>query len=356
MAVRHNFRWNKHDHIRRSARSFGRDRSLYFDQLPWTPPVANMEGRVSYYDPRRIAKVRRRLKGVDKKRYLRDIAERICRPDMSAKQRVEAVCGFVPRAIYYNPIEQPQEDHTGDMLTDPVELLELHDGRCGQGVCVTLALLGAADVECRRREVFHHVTCEARYDGAWHLADALMFGEDQPERDGEVLSVAELQREPYFADAFPLHCFAYTPDELLSEDGYRLLGYSFGDWGSLAYYSWYMGGDEEYPPMMSVFLPPERLGGEKVRLRWAPSGKRGGGSVRYRVAVYLDRDRTQRIFFRTLKATSLVWNVPQPNRMYFVGVTAIDDHLLKNPDTWYPEAAGNFVLAPEGQYGWYGVL
>ena len=44
------------------------------------------------------------------------------------------------------------------------------------------------------------------------------------------------------------------------------------------------------------------------------------------------------------------------NRMYFVGVAAIDDHVLKNPDTWYPEAVTNFVLVPKGQYGWYGVL
>lgn len=356
MAIRYDFNWDKHAHVRKSARSFGRERSLYFDMLPWTPPVANMEGKVSYYDPRRIARVRKRLKGTDKKRYLREIAARICRPDMTDKQRVAAVCGFVSQALYYNPIEQPQENDMGDMITDAAELLELHDGRCGQGVCVTLALLEAADVECRRRNVFHHVTCEARYGGKWHLADALMFGKAQPERDGEVFNVAQLRREPYFADAFPLTCFAYTPEELLSRDGYRLLGYSFGDWGSLAYYSWYMGGQEEYPPMMSVFLAPERVSQDTVRLRWAPSGKRGGGAIRYRVAVYHDRARTQRILLKTTHALSLVWRVPEPNRMYFAGITAVDNHTAKNPDTWYPEAPGNFVLAPKDQYGWYGVL
>lgn len=356
MALQYDFRWNKQAHIRGSARWLGRDRSLFFPMEPWTPPTINMEGKISYYDPARIARARKRLRGVDKKRYLRGILDHILKRDMSAKERVAAICGFVSDALHYNPTQQPQENDTGAMLTDPVELLELHDARCGQGVLVTLALLHQAGIECRERAVFHHVTCEARYQRKWHLADALMFGAGQPERDGEVVNVAELQRAPYFADAFPLRCFAYTPEELLSADGYRLLGYCFGDWGSLTYYSWYMGGDEEYPPTMPLLLPAERAGSNAVRLRWSASRKRNGGAVRYEVSVYRDRARTRRIFARTVKRPEAVFVVPESNRMYFVSVKAIDDHMRKNPNTWYPGAVGNFVLVPKDQYGWYGVL
>jgi Transglutaminase-like superfamily len=356
MTVRYNFRWNKHNHVRLSTRALDTDTSLYFSSEPWSPASDNMEGRVSYYNPKRIAAVRKRLKGVNKKQYLRDIVTKVCKGINADKERAAAICQFVSDALYYNPLQQPQENHTGDLLCDPVELLELHDGRCGQGVYVTVALLEAAGIECRLRNVFHHVTCEARYGGRWHLADALMFGAGQPERDGKVLNVAQLRRDPYFADAFPLHCFAYTPEELLSRDGYRFLGYAFGDWGALAYYSWYMGGELDYPPFMPVALPPERLSDDTVRLRWAPSAKRNGGPVRYRVTVYEDRQRTVPVFTRTVKSTSLKWRVPAPNRMYFTGVAAIDDHIEKNPDTWYPEAVGNFVLVPPDQYGWYGVL
>ena len=270
MAVRYNFRWNKHEHIRASARSMDTGQSVFFVSNPWTPAIENMEGRVSYYDPARIAAVRKRLKGVNKKHYLKHIVERILKGAADDKARVARICGFVSDALYYNPIQQPQENHTGKMICDPVELLELHDGRCGQGVYVTVGLLEAAGIECRQRNVFHHVTCEARYGKRWHLADALMFGADQPEREGVVVNVAELRREPYFADAFPLHCFAYTPEELLTRDGYRHLGYSFGDWGSLAYYSWYMGGGLDYPPFMPVVLPALRDGKGGVVLRWAP--------------------------------------------------------------------------------------
>jgi hypothetical protein len=354
--VRYNFRWNKHEHIRMSARSFGPERSLFFSMEPWTPPIVNMEGKVSYYAPERIGRMRKRIDGVEKRAYLQDILDRILDAGMSDKERIARICAFVADALYYNPVEQPQVNDMGSMLTDAVELFELHDGRCGQGVCVTLALLKQAGFECRRRDVFHHVTCEARYGGRWHLADALMFGANQPERGGEVLNVAQLRREPCFADAWPLQQFAYTPEELLSRDGYRILGYTFGDWGTLTYYSWYMGGEEDYPPMMPCVLPPDRLPGGKVRLHWSRSGKRNGGPVRYRVAVYIDRKRTQRIFSKETDKTSVVWRVPETNRMYFVGVTATDDHVLKNPDTWYPEAVNNFVLVPKGQYGWYGVL
>ena len=352
----YDFRWNKHDHVRNSARSLGADRSLFFEQEPWTPAVTNMEGVVSYYDPARIRAMRKRLAGVDRKHYLGGIVDRILDGAVDDRERVARICGFVSDALYYNPIQQPTVDDTGDIVTDAVELLELHDGRCGQGVLVTLALLDAAGIEGRSRQVFHHVTCEARYDNRWRLADALMFGADQPTRDGAVVSVAQLRRDPYYADAFPLRCFVYTPEELLSRDGYRLLGYAFGEWGTLAYYSWYMGGELDYPPLLPVVFPPERVDDETVRLRWASGGKRNGGQVRYRVTVYGERGRTQPLMTRTVGGTSLRWRVPEPNRMYFVGVAATDDHVAKNPDTWYPEAPGNFVLVPKDQYGWYGVV
>ena len=79
-AVRYNFRWNRRQHIRMSARSFGPERSLFFVMEPWTPPIVNLHGSISYYAPQRIARVRRRLQGVDKRACLRDILGRILDP------------------------------------------------------------------------------------------------------------------------------------------------------------------------------------------------------------------------------------------------------------------------------------
>jgi len=82
----------------------------------------------------------------------------------------------------------------------------------------------------------------------------------------------------------------------------------------------------------------------------------GGGEVEYDVRIFADRACTEQIFQRTAKETSLIYEVEEPNRMYFVEIRAMDDHRAKNPNTWYPAARSNFVLVPEDQYGWYGVF
>jgi hypothetical protein len=357
MTIRYDFTWDRRQHIQRYCRTLGTEQDLFFVEEPWTPAPVNREvSQTSYYPPERIAAVRERLSGVDRAAYLRDILERLGCGGMNARETVTAVCRFVNQALYYNPTQVPREAGPGPMVLDPVELLELHDGRCGQGVLVTVALLAEAGIEARRVPVHHHATCEALYEGGWHVADALMFGEEQPEREGEVVSVAALQAEPYFADAFPLRCFVYSPEELLSADGYRLLGYVFGEWGGLPYYSWYMGAPVDYPPTLPHPLVTQRLEAGRVRLRWTPSIKYGGGRVEYRVRLFEDRGRTRELASATVLEPYFDWEVPQSNRHYFYDVCAMDDHRAKNPATWYPSLPGNFVLVPPEQYGWYGVL
>ena len=93
-----------------------------------------------------------------------------------------------------------------------------------------------------------------------------------------------------------------------------------------------------------------------VRLNWAKSMKMGGGEVEYDIRVFSDRACKEQVFQATTKETLLVYEVKKTNWMYFVEVRAMDDHRQNNPNTWYPAARSNFVLVPEGQYGWYGVL
>jgi hypothetical protein len=332
---------------------------------PWSPPPVNLEGPVLYYPPKRIAAMRQRIAGLDHKAYLQDILDHVlagCRTD---KERVTAICGFVGDALYYNPIQQPEEpegvqtdDHSATGIYDAIELLELHDGRCGQGVMVTLALLEAAGIEARRVLLDHHVSCEAFYDGGWHLADALMFGRLQPHRDGVVLSGDEVRSDPYFTDAFPLPYLYGHLEEYFTEDGFRALGYAFGEWGSsiMPYHSWYWGAPRDHPPTLPYPLVTQRLGGRRVRLNWAPSFKRGGDAIEYRVDIFADRDCAQRLLQTTARDNYLEWEVPEMNFLYYFEVRAMDDHRRFNPDTWYLPVRNNFLLVPEDQYGWYGVI
>jgi hypothetical protein len=300
--------------------------------------------------------MRRRVAGLDRAAYFADILDHILKDARTDRERVSAICGFVGDALYYNPIQQPQEDDTGPGIFDPVELLELHDGRCGQGVAVTLALLQAAGIEGRQVNLSHHVSCEAFYDGGWHLSDALMFGTKQPHRDGAVLSAAAIRRDPYVTDAFPLKYLQTLTEETLTEDGFRALGYVFGEFGTMPFHSWYWDAPKDCPPTLPIPLVTQRRGGDRVRLNWAPSFKMGGGEVEYRLTLFCDRDCTQVIGDRTTRQNFVDWEAPERNRIYYYEVAAMDDHRKFNPDTWYPTLRNNFMLVPEEQYGWYGVL
>ncbi|MBI2440185.1 MAG: hypothetical protein HYV35_02320, partial [Lentisphaerae bacterium] len=186
--------------------------------------------------------------------------------------------------------------------------------------------------------------------------DALFFGKHQPQREGRVLSVDELKAAPYLADAYPQECFVYDPELLMSADGYQVLGYVFGPWGSEPYYSYYLYAQKDYPPTLPTILPAQRLHDRAVRLRWAESIKFGGGPIEYALRVCQDRNGQDEIFRLTTEETSVPFDVPESNRMYFIEVQARDDHRTKNPATWYPAARSNFVLVPPDQYGWYNVM
>lgn len=341
--------FDRQAHMAGFRRRYRSVRSLYLPEMPWTPPIVNLVGSATQYLPGREAEFVRRAAKTDKEFYLSHLAEMITRGCETDAEKVKRIGGFVKRTIYYNPIQEIQ-------TTDVVAVLESHDGRCGSGVAVTLALLKAAGIPARSVSLSHHVVAEATYDGGDHIVDALFFGAHQPHRDKRVLSVAELKAAPYFADAFAQDSFAYSPELVESEDGFWIEGYVFGIWGSEPYYSYYLGAEKDHPPTLPLALPAQRLGGSRVRLNWAKSIKLGGGNVEYDVRIFSDRACKELVYSAPRKGTSLIFDVPQQNRMYFVEVRAVDDHRKKNPATWYPAARSNFVLVPEDQYGWYGVM
>ena len=345
----HDVNWDRSAHVRTYRRSYGATLSLYLPHAEHSPPVVNMQGPATHYSPGRQEEMVRRAGKTDSTLYWKDLAASIVERCASAEERVRSIAAFVQRALYYNPIQEPQ-------TSDPIAVLESHDGRCGHGVAISLALLEAAGIECRQAPLSHHVVAEANYDGSWHMVDALFFGGDPPASQGRVLSVEELKADPYFADAWPQECFAYDPELLLSEDGYQILGYCFGPWGSQPYYSYYVGGERDCPPTLPSILPVQRAGEGRVRLRWTESVKLGGGTIEYDARVFGDRGCTEEVFRATTDQTRCPFDVPGMNRMYFVEVRALDDHRTRNPDTWYPAARSNFVLVPADQYGWYGVM
>ena len=343
----HDIGFDREAHLAKYRHRYGG--SLYLPQPQHSPATLNVHGPAVDYPPGREAELLRRTAKTDSKRYLSHLAESLTQGAETDAERVKRILGYVQQTLYYNPI---QITHS----SDPVAILESHDARCGQGVTVTVALLEALGIPVKKTPLSHHVVAEATYDGGDHLADALFFGADQPHRDGRVLSVKELKEDLYFSDAFAQACFAYDPELVESKDRFWILGYVFGIWGSEPYYSYYLGAEKDHPPTFPLALPAQRAGKRSLRLNWARSLKMYGGEVEYDVRVFEDRACQKPVFQAVTKETSLIHDVEKENWMYFVEVRAVDDHRRKNPDTWYPAARSNFVLVPEEQYGWYGVL
>lgn len=345
----HDLNFDRAAHIGRYRRGYPAPRSLYIPQVPWTPPIANMHGPATEHLPGIEAVLNRRASKTDRQTYLRELALALTAGAAGDAERVQRIAGFLGRSLFYNPVQETVTD-------DPVAILESHNARCGQAGIVTRALLDALGISNREMPICHHTVTEAHYDGSWHIVDPLFFGDNQPHRDGRVLSVEELQHEPYFADAFPQPNLVFDPELLCSDDGFWVQGYVFGIWGSEPYYSYYLGAGKEHPPTLPMVLPVQRIAGDRVSLNWSRSLKMGGGPVEYDVRVYRDRACTDLTFQQSTDETSVPWQVERGNWMYFIEVRALDEQRAKNPHTWYPAARGNFVLAPEDQYGWYGVL
>jgi hypothetical protein len=345
----HDVNFDRQAHLAGYRRSYPAHHSLYLPERTWSPAIKNMEGPATDYSPGKEAEILRRVARTDPNAYWKELAGTVTRGCSTDAERVRRVGGFIHNAVFYNAIQEP-------VTNDPIASLECRDIRCGKGVAITLRLLEALGIPARSVGLSHHVVAEATYDGSDHIVDALFFGSYQPKREGRVLSVAELKAAPYFADGWAQECFAYDPELVLSVDGFNVQGYVFGPWGAEPYYSFYLGAPKDCPPTFPTVLPAERLGGDRVRLHWSKSLKRGGGEIEYEVRVFNDRACKDKLFEAMRAETWADFDVPEGNRMYFVTVRAMDDHRQKNPNTWYPACRGNFVLVPNDQYGWYGVL
>ena len=345
----HDVEFDRKAHLAQYRRSYPANHSLYLPEQKWSPSITNLRGPATQYPPGRDAELLRRAAKTDSAKYWGELGEIVTQGCETDADKVKRVAGFVNRSLYYNPTREPEHN-------DPIATLESHDARCGKGVEISLLLLEALDIPSRSVGLSHHVVAEATYDDGDHIVDALFFGAEQPHRNGRVLSVDELKADPYYADRFPQYCFAYDSELLLSEDGYGILGYVFGPWGSEPYYSYYLSAEKDHPPTLPAAIPTERVDDRRVRLNWSRSVKMGGGEIEYEVSVFVDRNCTEELLKTKTQDTFQLFEVPQPNTMYFVEVRAMDDHRRKNPNTWYPAVRSNFVFVPEKQYGWYGVV
>lgn len=186
------------------------------------------------YRTAKLDYVRRRLAGVDREQALRDIVRRVGAGADTDLERFRRLHVFVQRMMVHPPSEQPMEANAariirgwkgdsvaaqaepypedldrpwvvkadaearafgrrlgvwcnplgvtldGDwglagMVTDALELLLLHEGRCGHQACVMVQLAQAAGLRARLVQMFRHRVAEVQVSGRWMLADPDML-------------------------------------------------------------------------------------------------------------------------------------------------------------------------------------
>jgi hypothetical protein len=182
------------------------------------------------YRTEKLNFVRKQLEGVDKGKVLKDIINHIWEGTTNDIERFKKLVFFVQRMMIHPPGEQPMEKDAhllfhglkgdsittqgepypedlkeswavkayneavafgkylgvwcnplgvtmdGDwgldgMVSDALELLLLHEGRCGHQACVIVQLAQAAGWKARLVQLYCHRVAEVFVDGKWRLAD-----------------------------------------------------------------------------------------------------------------------------------------------------------------------------------------
>lgn len=158
------------------------------------------------YDFDRVREVERRLEGVERRRALEVLFDRVTEGARSDTERHVALMRFLSRAICHGPLN-PSHPDGQKSVRDPLVLLELAEGMCGRVAGLAVDLWRAGGMEARKVLLGKHVVAELHYDGAWHYLDADNFGDDQivflP--DGSIPSLAQLSRSPLDLDRLGSH-------------------------------------------------------------------------------------------------------------------------------------------------------
>lgn len=159
---------------------------------------------VYHYDFDEVQGLEEQYRGVSRAEFLRGVFARAVngREDASDNEKWLAVMDYIEHTMRHPRVEQPMY-RDGSMVTDPLILMLLHEGRCGHQARVVVDLASANNYEARLVQVAAHVVAEVKWGGAWHWIDAdggIPIGSLRS-RFAELPSVEALARTPYVLDS-----------------------------------------------------------------------------------------------------------------------------------------------------------
>ncbi len=177
------------------------------------------------YDYSRLEQVEKSLANVDRRSVLQRLFDELTRNARNNVERQTAIIEFGHKSLQHNSYIQPLNFDLkvraatgkfvadGTDVRDPLVLLELAEGRCGQANKVVADIWHSLGFRVRTVGVNAHTSGEVMYEGEWHYNDAGLFGGTEiplmPVTPGKgtlkVPSLAELRQDPTIVDRMALY-------------------------------------------------------------------------------------------------------------------------------------------------------
>ncbi len=146
----------------------------------------------------KIEHIRQELSGVIRSKALLAIFKKVTAGATTDTEKHLLIQRFLQKLTYHTP--NPPIYPNGELVYDPLVLIELEDMWCGQAAKVAIDLFAAAGYPGRLVQLGNHQIAEIFYDGDWHYFDADLFGNGESVlvEDGSIPSVAELSQGSNF--------------------------------------------------------------------------------------------------------------------------------------------------------------
>ncbi len=197
----------------------------YPGRLPLTAANISQVSTLPIYDFSRLETVERKLTSVLRQSVFQRLFDEITRNAKNNVERQTAVIEFGHKAVRHTEYIQPltydldERARTGRFIyngmgvLDPLVLLELAEGRCGQVNKLNADLWHSLGFRARLLGVNSHTSGEVFYEGQWHYNDSGAFGGDDvpliPIKPGsttlKVPSFQELRQRPDLLDLLPFY-------------------------------------------------------------------------------------------------------------------------------------------------------
>lgn len=286
--------------------------------------------------------------------YLRRLARTIAEEAGDEEEIVRRTIRFVQKAVFRDPVVQPLADDGS--LPDALTSLLCARGRCGHTAQILADLCRHAGLETRVRQFPQHLVAEIRCNARWVVADADVFkGGIIPQNDhGRLLTLEEIEAQPYVLDRFPPTGWMIRPRSRFTRGllGRQVRGYVDAlepdQRGFVSGY--YVPTAWGHPPSLPAIRRFEARAG-RAELCWTPSRVKEGRLLGYRARIGT-RSRAWTydevcwaeaplaatpgdVAEAETSETGLQSPVPPGVKRLFASVTAISDRIEKEPRTFF---------------------